>query len=601
MTSPRTSSHPDPSLHLLSGGPRRRGWNLAGAGLLCLGAVSLLAAGQWRVGWGGLLLAFLWVFLTERAQRQVQALHALQLQARQRADEAEQAHAAKAEFLASMSHEIRSPLNSLMGMVDLSLATELSDTQRDYLTVAQQSSRVVLQLIDEILDDARLQSGHVRYEYQPVALQAFAQRVLRAHALAAPRASVQFELLPLQDMPPTVMLDALRVEQVLNNLLHNAVKFTQAGFIRLSVTRRKDTGRGEELVFTVSDSGPGIAPDQQARIFESFVQAEQRADSLHPGTGLGLSISRRLAEGMQGTLALVQQDGPGASFELSLPLVLSHLPPPQQVSSELSAPAPVRPLPEVLLVEDQQMNQKVGQAMLARLGIQAVVAHHGAHAVAICQTRSFDVILMDVLMPVMDGLEATRQLRALWSQQGRGPLRILGMTAQVQQEAQARCRDAGMDDCLTKPISLKQLSAALGIPLQPAPSPTGVPVDDDQELDLARALDYALDPSGLPDLIKTFMESLAASRSAMDQALQAQDAVEIALQLHAFKGFMPIFAGESLSLAITELERRSRTESPAAIQLTWEAMAPRLDRLVLELTRTRQRYHSGSGFSVKNP
>jgi CheY-like chemotaxis protein len=238
------------------------------------------------------------------------------------------------------------------------------------------------------------------------------------------------------------------------------------------------------------------------------------------------------------------------------------------------------------------MNQQVGQAMLARLGVSSDVADDGAQAVAMCRSKAYDVVLMDVLMPIMDGLEATRRLRALPVPAGRGSLRILGMTAQVQSEALDRCRAAGMDECLTKPISLKQLGAALGLALTPAMPSTGVFMDKDQELDLARALDYALDPSGLPALIETFMDSLAASRKALNQAFQDRDANQVALQLHAFKGFMPIFAGASLSSAIVALEQQSRTQALASLCADWQAMAPRLDRLVEELTRARQRYHS---------
>ena len=237
------------------------------------------------------------------------------------------------------------------------------------------------------------------------------------------------------------------------------------------------------------------------------------------------------------------------------------------------------------------MNQQVCCAMLQRLGLQASVAHNGAEALALCQSQLFDVVLMDVLMPVMDGLEATRQLRALWAAQGRGTLRILGMTAQVQAQELARCHAAGMDACLSKPVSLQQLSDALGLPVQPPPLSRGETVEDDQELDLARALDYALDPSGLPALIQTFRESLTTSRKALDLALREHHAQEVVLQLHAFKGFMPIFAGASLSQAIVDLEHLAKAGNLAAVQSAWEALSPRLERLEVELTRARQRYH----------
>jgi len=593
LTTPRTFSLPDDRQAWVKRLTAVRRLNWAGASLLGLGALSLWLSGQWRAAVGGLLLSFLWVFLSERTHRQTQALHQAQAQAEQRAQMAEQAHAAKAEFLASMSHEIRSPLNSLMGMVDLSLSTELSDTQRDYLTVAQQSSHLVLKLIDDILDDARLQSGQVQFNYQAVVLQPFAQRILRSHALAAPRPQVKFDLSWQEDLPNSVLLDELRVEQILNNLLSNAVKFTTQGFIRLSVASSAAPQAQQELVFTVSDSGPGIAADQRQRIFETYVQANQSAESLHPGTGLGLSISRRLAQGMQGRLELLHQVDLGASFSLSLPLMPCDAPLATEPHPQLASPAQsgTGTLPRVLLVEDQPMNQQVCGAMLQRLGIHASVANDGAEALAMCQSERFDVVLMDVVMPVMDGLQATRQLRALWAAEGRGSLRILGMTAQVQAHELARCRDAGMDACLAKPMSLQQLSEALSLTWQPTILSTGVAMDEDQELDLARALEYALDPSGLPALIDTFMESLATSRKALGQAMREHHGHEVALQLHAFKGFMPIFAGASLSQAIVDLEHLAKAGNLAAVQSAWEALSPRLERLEGELTRARQRYH----------
>ncbi len=593
MTTPRTFSLPDDRQAWVKRLNAVRRLNWAGASLLGLGALSLWLSGQGRAAIGGMLLSFLWVFLSERSHRQTQALHQAQAQAEQRAQQAEQAHAAKAEFLASMSHEIRSPLNSLMGMVDLSLSTELSDTQRDYLTVAQQSSQLVLKLIDDILDDARLQSGQVQFNYQAVMLESFAKRILRSHALAAPRPQVRFDLAWQEDLPPSVLLDELRVEQILNNLLSNAVKFTTQGFIRLSVAISAAPQAQHELVFTVSDSGPGIAADQRQRIFETYVQANPPAESVHPGTGLGLSISRRLAQGMQGRLELLAQVGLGASFSLSLPLMPSEAPVTTEPHPQLASPAPRAPgtLPRVLLVEDQPMNQQVCGAMLQRLGIRARVANHGVEALAMCQSECFDVVLMDVVMPVMDGLQATRELRALWAAEGRGSLRILGMTAQVQAHELARCREAGMDACLAKPMSLQHLSEALGLPWQPNILSTGVAMDEDQELDLARALEYALDPGGLPALIDTFMESLATSRKALDQAMRDHHGQEVALQLHAFKGFMPIFAGASLSQAIVDLEHLAKAGNLAAVLSAWEALSPRLERLEGELTRARQRYH----------
>jgi CheY-like chemotaxis protein len=370
----------------------------------------------------------------------------------------------KSEFLANMSHEIRTPINGIIGMTDLALETPLSDEQREFLTIARASANALMAIINDILDFSRIESGRLQIErlaFDPVAIAQEACSVVRGQA--------QAKHLPLAcraqgDIPLTIAGDPTRVRQVLLNLLSNAVKFTESG--RVDVVIGCD-GLGTEqplLHVAVKDTGIGVAPAMQERIFEAFVQEDASTTRRYGGSGLGLSISKRLIELMSGRIWVESTPGRGSVFHFTLPLLE-----PQWAQDTVEAstdappsgPAPLQPLadnaPEVLVVEDNPANQKLMRWLLERQGYRVSLAVDGSQAVQICSEQRFHAVLMDVQMPVMSGLEATRLIREMEHARGNGHMPIIGVTANAILGDRDECLAVGMDDYLAKPFTAAQL------------------------------------------------------------------------------------------------------------------------------------------------
>ncbi|MCK6422164.1 MAG: response regulator [Aquabacterium sp.] len=375
-----------------------------------------------------------------------------------RASEAAQtANRAKSAFLANMSHEIRTPLNAIVGLSYLARRDSHDPRQIDRLNKVGDAAQHLLSVVNHVLDLSKIEAGKLTLELADFSL---AELMRGVHDMMAPRAAekgLTFEL----DLPPELADrrlrgDRQRVAEVLLNYTGNAVKFTERGRIRLGVRRLDEGPCGLKLRFEVQDSGIGFDDDALPRLFREFEQADTSTTRRYGGTGLGLAISRRLAELMQGEVGASSTPGQGSLFwlELTLPVVDQAASP--ALFGTLGGPPPQFRGERVLLVEDNAVNQEVATAMLRSLGLQADVASNGQQALAMAADAPYALILMDIQMPLMDGLEATRILR----QRGwRGP--IVAMTANAFAEERARCLDAGMDDHLPKPVVATQLHATL--------------------------------------------------------------------------------------------------------------------------------------------
>ncbi len=503
-----------------------------------------------HLAWSGAGLAAIFVLFVVLLVSQLRHIRRLSDKAQQIALAAEAANRAKSTFLAAMSHEIRTPLNGILGMADLLDDDKLTPGQRSKVGVIRHSGDVLLDVINDILDFSKLESGAVDLALTDFPLDAL---IADVQSMMQPRASAKGLELRVTCPPVTITADPARLRQVLINLVGNSIKFTEQGSIAIIAGIAEDRSGAPLLRVSIADTGIGMSSATQAGLFQEFVQGDPSISRRFGGTGLGLAICKRLIEAMGGNIAVTSHEAIGTTFVFEFPCEVS-------ATSASVTPLPLQPRQHgghVLLVEDNPINRQVAEGLLTRIGMTVSSADNGQAAIDALQAKHFDLVLMDMQMPVMDGLTATRTLRA----QG-NTVRIVGLTANAFASDKADCLAAGMDDFITKPVTRAKLEAIIdALDIVAAPKVAEAVAD---KANTASEIDHEQQQALIDELGREQFDELvghfaADAHSLLDEAASSAAPADAVRPLHTLKGMAGTLGLKRISDLAAAAESDCRT------------------------------------------
>ncbi len=504
---------------------------------------------------------------------------------------AEAASRAKGTFLSNISHEIRTPMNAVMGMTELLLEEPLPEAQRKMAETILGAGRSLLAIVNDVLDMSKVEAGELKLHAAEMDLGRMVESVLSPMRVLAEGKGLSLRA-ELDLQWPTVRADELRLRQVLFNLAGNAIKFTPHGHVTIRATQSRHTASSARVRFSVEDTGIGMTPEAAARVFEAFQQADESTTRRFGGTGLGLSISKQLVAMMGGELTVQTAEGRGSTFGFELELPMAATQPVQQAAAQSSSlQERLRALsPSVLIAEDTEVNRVLLQRWLEWLGCRVAYVQDGAQAVtALTQSHAYDLVFMDWHMPVLDGLEATAHIRRWETEHGARRTRIVAFTASAFLEEAARCRQAGMDDVLVKPLVRAQLEQMLARhlldadaarPAQLDSEPAQEPCIDAQVI----AELHELGASVARDLLSRFVGRIPARLLELTDALASGDHERLRGVAHGLRGAAGCYGAKRLTTLTKELELQTLAQPVGDLAAGVAAIAAELEQVATELS-----------------
>ncbi|HSA60275.1 MAG TPA: response regulator [bacterium] len=491
---------------------------------------------------------------------------------------AEAANVAKSEFLANMSHEIRTPLNGVIGMIDLMSETDLTARQKEFLETLKESSLDLSALLNDILDLSKIEAGRLVLESLPFSVPDCVESALKSFRFRAEAKGLSLESRIDPAVPPLLLGDPGRFRQILANLLGNALKFTEKGGVAVDIVRELEDSESARLRISVSDTGIGIPRHKQSAVFDLFTQSDTSITRRYGGTGLGLSIVAKLVRMMGGRVWVESEEGHGSRFHVTLAFArpaAGTVLPREDRTVPVEAAAPLH----ILLAEDTPVNQVVTVTILEKRGHRVTVARNGLEALEMIRKGNFDLVLMDVQMPLMDGLEATRRIRELEKTAGKH-IPVIAMTAHALSDDREKALKAGMDDYLTKPIDTQKLLATIDRFARKAGT-SGV---DWTPGEIAERLGG--DREFLKRVVALFEEDRKRLQGEIRNAVSRNDARALEHAAHALRGSVGNFRYQEAFEDAAELERMGRegkTEGTAALIARLESSLGRLSQLLQNL------------------